>query len=137
MNSTSLWFLVDRHPLFSPSLKATQKLQIVRDFGNLSHKDTDQPRTILSICTGALFLGASGLLGGSRATTHHLFLDDLGAICEKEGKTHVGQARYVDGVLRENGFRVITVGADFLLVWTQLAILFLDGKNTAIFTTRP
>jgi transcriptional regulator GlxA family with amidase domain len=96
--------------VFSLVENNSEVLQIVRDFGNLPSKDTERPRTILSICTGALFLGASGLLNGLRATTHHLFLDDLKAICGKEGETQVVQARYVDGGLRENGLRVITGG---------------------------
>jgi transcriptional regulator GlxA family with amidase domain len=83
----------------------SEVLQIVRDFGHLPHK-----RTILSICTGALFLGASGLLDGLRATTHHLFLDELRKICGEGSETEVVSARYVDGGLRESGLRVITGG---------------------------
>lgn len=89
----------------------SEVLQIVRDFRHLSHKDTtDQPRTILSIYTRTLFLGVSSLLSGLSATTYHLFLDSLRAICEKEAKTHVVQARYVDGGLRKSGLRVVTGG---------------------------
>jgi transcriptional regulator GlxA family with amidase domain len=57
---------------------------------------------------GALFLGASGILDGLKATTHHLFLDELRAVCR--GTTEVVQARYVDGGYGNNGLRIITGG---------------------------
>lgn len=88
----------------------SEVLQIVKDFVRLPCEDSKRPRTILSICTGAHFLGACGLLSGLSATTHHLFLDDLRAICEREGRTEVVQARYVDGGVKENGLQVITGG---------------------------
>lgn len=102
----------------------SEVLQIVRDFRHLSHKDTtDQPRTILSIYTRTLFLGVSSLLSGLSATTYHLFLDSLRAICEKEAKTHVVQARYVDGGLRKSGLRVVTGGGRSFF-WPGLGLLF-------------
>lgn len=37
----------------------------------------------VSVCTGALLLGAAGFLKGRRATTHPSALGDLGPYCEK------------------------------------------------------
>lgn len=66
-------------------------------------------RFVTSVCTGALVLGAAGLLRGKRATTHwasHDFLADLGA-------TPV-EARVVrDGNLVTGGG--VTAGIDFAL----------------------
>jgi len=38
-------------------------------------------RPIASVCTGALLLGAAGLLAGRRATTHHRAFDLLRPLC--------------------------------------------------------
>ncbi|KAL2819610.1 class I glutamine amidotransferase-like protein [Aspergillus cavernicola] len=64
-------------PPFIYSLIEThsEELQLVKDFGLLEHIERRKPRAIISICTGAQFLGAAGLLNGIRATTHHLFLE--------------------------------------------------------------
>lgn len=66
-------------------------------------------RYVTSVCTGALVLGAAGLLHGKRATTHwasHDFLAALGALPER--------ARVVrDGNLFTGGG--VTAGIDFAL----------------------
>ncbi|CAI7637492.1 unnamed protein product [Penicillium pancosmium] len=71
----------------------SEEFQFVRDFG------LQAPRE-----------GASGLLDGIKATTHHLFLDELRTLCETKGKTEVIHARYVDGGVRENNIQIITGG---------------------------
>lgn len=78
-------------------------------------------RFLSSVCTGALVLGAAGLLRGKRATTHwasHDFLASLGAIPV--------QARVVrDGNLMTGGG--VTAGIDFgLAMAAELA-----GEETA------
>ncbi|KAI7968524.1 hypothetical protein EIK77_006543 [Talaromyces pinophilus] len=84
------------------------ELQLIDAFGRL--ETGKRPRIILSICTGAMFLAASGLLKDIKATTHHLFLDNLRAICEPMGNCDIVSARYVDGGVRHDGLRVITSG---------------------------
>ena len=81
----------------------------------------DGARFMTSVCTGALVLGAAGLLVGKRATTHwasHHLLGALGAIPVRE--------RYVrDGKLMTGGG--VTAGIDF-----GLALLVeLAGKDVA------
>jgi len=73
-------------------------------------------RYVTSVCTGALLLGAAGLLRGKRATTHwasHALLEPFGAIAT--------QARVVrDGTLITGGG--VTAGIDFgLTVAAELA----------------
>jgi len=73
-------------------------------------------RYVSSVCTGALLLGAAGLLRGRRATTHwafHSLLEPLGAI-----PTHARVVR--DGNLITGGG--VTAGIDFgLTVAAELA----------------
>jgi cyclohexyl-isocyanide hydratase len=73
-------------------------------------------RYITSVCTGALVLGAAGLLKGKRATTHwayHELLTPLGAVAVKDRVVR-------DGNLLTGGG--ITAGIDFAL--TLAAELF-------------
>jgi cyclohexyl-isocyanide hydratase len=73
-------------------------------------------RYVTSVCTGALVLGAAGLLKGKRATTHwayHELLTPLGAIAVKDRVVR-------DGNLLTGGG--ITAGIDFAL--TLAAELF-------------
>lgn len=78
-------------------------------------------RYVTSVCTGALVLGAAGLLKGKRATTHwmsHDMLDALGAIPVTE--------RYViDGNIVTGGG--VTAGIDFALAIAA----DLHGENIA------
>lgn len=78
-------------------------------------------RYVTSVCTGALVLGAAGLLKGRRATTHwasHDFLATLGAI-----PTHGRVVR--DGNLFTGGG--VTAGIDFALT----LVAELCGKDVA------
>lgn len=66
-------------------------------------------RWVTSVCTGALVLGAAGLLQGKRATTHWMsrhFLADFGA-------TPVDERVVVDGNVVTGGG--VTAGVDFAL----------------------
>ena len=72
-------------------------------------RQADGARFVTSVCTGALLLGAAGLLMGKRATTHwasHDFLASFGAI-----PVHARVVR--DGRLLTGGG--VTAGIDFAL----------------------
>lgn len=78
-------------------------------------------RYVTSVCTGALVLGAAGLLKGRRATTHWAALDLLEAF----GATPVAERVVRDGNLVTGGG--VTAGIDFAL--TLAAELF--GREEA------
>ncbi|WP_321844804.1 DJ-1/PfpI family protein [Paraburkholderia bannensis] len=81
-------------------------------------------RYVSSVCTGALVLGAAGLLQGRRATTHwafHELLEPFGAIAVKERVVR-------DGSLITGGG--ITAGIDFAL--TLAAELIGDEAAQAL-----
>ena len=95
------------------------EVQWVRSFAR--HESLERgrdERVILSVCTGALLLGATGAVGGLTLTTHHLAYDLLRQVSEKAAKdgetVHVvdtnAQRRYVDGGANRVGVRVITAG---------------------------
>jgi cyclohexyl-isocyanide hydratase len=75
-----------------------------------------QARYVTSVCTGALLLGAAGLLKGKRATTHWMSLDMLRAF----GADPVAARVVVDGNLITGGG--VTAGIDFgLTVAAEIA----------------
>ena len=67
-------------------------------------------RYVTSVCTGALVLGAAGLLKGRRATTHWMSHDLLGRF----GAVAVKEQVVVDGNVITGGG--VTAGIDFALV---------------------
>jgi cyclohexyl-isocyanide hydratase len=89
-----------------PGVAALMEDDEVLDF---LRKQAAGARFVTSVCTGALVLGAAGLLKGKRATTHwasHDFLAALGAVPE--------HARVVrDGRIVTGGG--VTAGIDFAL----------------------
>jgi cyclohexyl-isocyanide hydratase len=79
---------------------------------------------ITSVCTGALVLGAAGLLKGRRATTHwasHSLLEQFGAVPVKERVVR-------DGNLMTGGG--VTAGIDFAL--TLIGEVFDADKSRTI-----
>jgi cyclohexyl-isocyanide hydratase len=90
-------------PGVAPAMEDPEVLEFLR-------RQAAGARYVTSVCTGALVLGAAGLLRGKRATTHwasHDFLASLGAIPT--------QGRVVrDGNLFTGGG--VTAGIDFALV---------------------
>lgn len=73
------------------------------------HRQAAQARYVTSVCTGALLLGAAGLLQGYRATTHWLSLPLLSVF----GAIAVQQRVVVDGNRVTGGG--VTAGIDFAL----------------------
>ena len=74
-------------------------------------------RYITSVCTGALVLGAAGLLQGKRATTHWMSREMLPAF----GATPVTERVVIDGNVITGGG--VTAGIDFALVIAVLSLV--------------
>ena len=114
---------------------------MIKAFNDTSSSGADE-KIILSICTGALFLGASGILRGLQATTHHLFLDGLRDTDKSievlspvtaEGKP----SRYVDGGVNRQGKRVVTAGGVSCGLDASLYVAELKaGREGADFTAK-
>jgi len=134
--------------LFPNDGSFTELLKIVTAFAKLppSPRVGGGERVIMSICTGALFLGYAGVFDGLKATTHYLALDQLRTVCADYVKRTSGakgtevvpvvptdSIRYVDAGTNAKGVRVISSGgiscgldATLYLVAQRL------GKDTAI-----
>jgi cyclohexyl-isocyanide hydratase len=73
-------------------------------------------RYVTSVCTGALLLGAAGLLGGYEATTHWAYVDRLASFGARyrKGRVVIDRNRITGGG--------VTAGIDFgLYLATELA----------------
>lgn len=87
--------------------KEQEPAGLIVDFSELQKKDPARERTILSVCTGALFLGQEGILSGLSATTHPDFMTRFENICSdaatrnlQERTDVIEDARYVVNNLR-------------------------------------
>lgn len=87
--------------------KEQQPAGLIVDFAELQKKDPARERTILSVCTGSLFLAQEGILSGLSATTHPDYITKFENICSdaatrnlQERTDVVEDARYVVNNLR-------------------------------------
>jgi transcriptional regulator GlxA family with amidase domain len=89
----------------------TEPLDIIKAFVALPKKQDGSIRTLMSVCTGSLFLAEVGVLDGKTATTHVNYLDKLREIVEGKGETEVVEERFVvNKTDEEKGLRIITAG---------------------------
>ncbi|WP_013320450.1 DJ-1/PfpI family protein [Gloeothece verrucosa] len=100
-------------------------LEMIKDKEMLEflQKQSQQAKYVTSVCTGALILGAAGLLQGYRATCHWAFLEQLGYL-----GAQVCRERVVIDRDRITGGGV-TAGIDFGLILVKV----LCGEQTAKF----
>ncbi|KAK6544287.1 hypothetical protein TWF694_000989 [Orbilia ellipsospora] len=78
------------------------QVPLIRAFAKIQETDPKRERTLMSVCTGSLFLGQAGVLQGLYATTHPDYDVKLEMICQHasahdtENRTEVLQnCRYV------------------------------------------
>lgn len=84
-----------------------EPLGIIKAYSELQQKDSARERTLLSICTGALYLAEAGVLSGLCATTHPDYMTAFENLCshsavrDGQERTDVDEeARYVVNNLR-------------------------------------
>ncbi|KAK4103622.1 class I glutamine amidotransferase-like protein [Parathielavia hyrcaniae] len=87
--------------------KKAEPLDLITAYAELQKNDPSRERTLLSVCTGSLFLAKAGILSGLSATTHADYITTLEILCSRvviEGKGDhtdvIEDARYVVNNLR-------------------------------------
>jgi hypothetical protein len=72
-------------------LKAnSEPLPLIKAFAELQRKDPSKERTLMSVCTGSLFLAQVGILQGLAATTHPDYYTKLEIICSEAARRELG-----------------------------------------------
>jgi transcriptional regulator GlxA family with amidase domain len=83
-----------------------QPIGLIKAWAELQQKDPSKERTLMSICTGSLFLAQAGVLQGLSATTHPAYYTEFEIMCQKAAQadsgvgTDVQEERYVVNNLR-------------------------------------
>ncbi|CAK7206534.1 hypothetical protein SEUCBS139899_009330 [Sporothrix eucalyptigena] len=84
-----------------------EPLGLIEQFSELQKKNPIQERTLLSVCTGSLFLAELGILAGLSATTHPDYITTFENLCSQaatrtldERTDVIEDARYVVNNLR-------------------------------------
>lgn len=84
-----------------------EPMPLISAFAELQKADSSRERTLLSVCTGSLFLAEQGILSGLSATTHPDFMTRFENICSKAAQRDlqertdvIDDARYVVNNLR-------------------------------------
>ncbi|KAF2170749.1 hypothetical protein M409DRAFT_51013 [Zasmidium cellare ATCC 36951] len=84
----------------------SQPMPLIKAFAELQKKNPAKERTLMSVCTGALFLGETGILSGLTATTHPDYVTKFEIICSNAAqrdmadRCDVVEERYVVNNLR-------------------------------------
>ncbi|KAK5654760.1 hypothetical protein OQA88_7085 [Cercophora sp. LCS_1] len=92
-------------------------MELILSYSRLAARKEDRTRILLSICTGALFLGQLGIFNGRVCTTHWAAYGDLKARLKIASETSpesksgtVVAARFADSGLNSHGVRIISSG---------------------------
>lgn len=73
-----------------------EPLNIITAFAELQKSDPGRERTLLSICTGSLFLAQQGILTGLSATTHPDYLTRFENLCSQAATRELAERTDVD-----------------------------------------
>ena len=88
----------------------TGLLDVIKAFAALKSSAGKQ-KWLFSICTGAGFLGAVGLLNGTTCTTHWGYIPDLNKLLSERGEAaKVVKKRFVSVGKTESGVKIVTSG---------------------------
>ncbi|EPE29414.1 Class I glutamine amidotransferase-like protein [Glarea lozoyensis ATCC 20868] len=88
-----------------------EPISLIKTFSELPKREDGGVRTLMSVCTGSLFLAESGVLAGKSATTHPLYTEKLKTILEPQGGKVYHEERFVANPIdEEKGLRIVTGG---------------------------
>ncbi|EFZ04334.2 ThiJ/PfpI family protein [Metarhizium robertsii ARSEF 23] len=107
-------------------------MKLIATFNELPPRAGRLPRILLSICTGAIFLGRMGIFLGRQCTTHwgaykNLEKTNMNAAMGHGVAGEVIPARYVDSGLNEYGTRIISSGGVSCGMDASLYVVKLHG----------
>ena len=83
-----------------------QPIPLIKQFAELQKRNPNRERTLMSVCTGSMFLADAGILAGLSATTHPDFVTKLEILCSNVAmrdmaeRCDVVEQRYVVNNLR-------------------------------------
>ena len=58
-----------------------QPIALIKQFAEIQKRNPNRERTLMSVCTGSLFLAEAGILAGLSATTHPDYITKLEILC--------------------------------------------------------
>ncbi|KAI0478908.1 class I glutamine amidotransferase-like protein [Xylariaceae sp. FL0804] len=61
--------------------KQAEPIPLIKAFSELQKNDSSRERTLMSVCTGSLFLAEAGILSGLSATTHPDYMTKFEILC--------------------------------------------------------
>ncbi|KAK0615174.1 ThiJ/PfpI family protein [Bombardia bombarda] len=118
-------------------------MQLIEAFSKLSPPPGGAPRILLSICTGAYFLGTLGVFNGRFCTTHWAAYDQLAVRVKETAVRTQGQAatvlpaRFVDSGINASNVRIISSGGVSCGIDAALYIVKrLCSEQAAILTAQ-
>jgi len=65
----------------------SEPIKLIQTFAELQKCDPSKERTLMSVCTGSLFLAQAGVLQGLAATTHPDFYTKMENLCKEAART--------------------------------------------------
>ncbi|KAK7190375.1 hypothetical protein DPSP01_011547 [Paraphaeosphaeria sporulosa] len=124
---------------FVASEHGQKTLALLQRFAKLPPRKEAGYRILQSVCSGAVILGAAGVLAGRTATTHHICYDMLKEYADKasggDSGINIVKKRWVDGGETEAGVRIVNAGGVSSGIDASLWITELvGGKELFQFT---
>lgn len=118
-------------------------MKLIRDFSQLPTLPGQNPRTLLVVCTGAIFVANLGIFNDLYCTTHWGIYSTLAKYLEAGAEWGQGkpgtllESRYVDPGVNSHGVRIISTGGSMCGVDASLHIVRTRyGQDEAIHISK-